>query len=116
MASCFTNPNKKKLSAKDYIIKKRRSIIFCDIREKMLDKYSRGDFTNGGSNDACVDKDGIFTKYKNHKIQLDMLAAFEDFRTDLITTCFKDNYLKIISVLHTTLILIIQILEMVIRR
>ena len=46
MASCFTNPNKKKLSAKDYIIKKRRSIIFCDIREKMLDKYSRGDLYN----------------------------------------------------------------------
>ena len=51
----------------------------------MLDKYSRGEFrTGGGSNDACVDKDGIFTKYKNHKIQLDMLAAFEDFRTDLM--------------------------------
>tara|TARA_B100000927_G_scaffold290046_1_gene287923 strand:+ start:34 stop:735 length:702 start_codon:yes stop_codon:yes gene_type:complete len=97
MASCFKNPNKKKLSAKDYIIKKRRSIIFCDIREKMLDNYSRGDFVNGGgNNDACVDKDGVFTKYKNHKIQLDMLAAFEDFRNDLLTTVqgqiFKDHF------------------------
>ena len=96
MASCFKNPNKNYLSAKDYTIKKRRSIIFCDIRKKMLDKYSRGDNTPGGSNDACVDENGVFTKYKNHKIQLDMLAAFEDFRTDLLTTVqgqiFKDYF------------------------
>ena len=96
MASCFKNPNKKYLSAKDYTIKKRRNIIFCDLREKMLDKISRGDNTPGGSNDACIDENGVFTKYKNHKIQLDMLAAFEDFRSDLLTTIpgqiFKDYF------------------------
>ena len=28
MASCFKNPNKKNLSAKDYTIKKRRKLFF----------------------------------------------------------------------------------------
>ena len=84
MASCFTNPNKKKLSAKDYIIKRRRSAIFCEIRNRMLVKANNEDFTPTGNNIGCVNGNGIFTKFNNHESQLDMLSAFEDFRTDLL--------------------------------
>jgi len=83
MSSCFKNPEKKNLSAKDYIIKKRRKIIFCDLRENFL-KYSNQDiFKKQGNNVVCIDNNGIMNKYNNHETGLDMLAAFEDFRKDL---------------------------------
>ena len=96
MASCFTNPNKKKLSAKEYTIKKRRKTIFCDLRVKALQNITSGVRQNAGNNEGCVDKDGIFFKYKDHKAQIDMLRAFEDFRTDLLRAVqgqlFKDHF------------------------
>ena len=84
MASCFKNPNKRNLSAKDYTIKKRRNTIFCDLRQKSLLNFEIGDKRNTGNNEACIDKNGIFIKYKNNKAQLDMIRAYEDFRTDLL--------------------------------
>lgn len=86
MANCFKNPNKNYLSAKDYIIKKKRSTLFCDVRNKMLKKLENEDFAATGthSNIACVDNNGIFVKYNNHESQLDMLSAYEDFRNDLL--------------------------------
>lgn len=85
MANCFKNPNKKYLSAKDYTIKKRRKTLFCNLRQNALNNINSGmvPLVTIGSNEACIDKNGIFFKYKNHKSQIDMLAAFEDFRTDL---------------------------------
>lgn len=84
MASCFKNPNKKNLSAKDYTIKKRRSTLFCNLRKNAIDNIINGKIINSGNNEACVDYQGIFFKYKNNTAQLDMLRAFEDFRIDLL--------------------------------
>ncbi len=96
MASCFKNPNKKNLSAKDYVLKKKRSAIFCNVRNNMLDKLANDNFTPTGSNIACVNGDGIFVKYNNNETQLDMLRAYEDFRTDLLKAVqgqlFKNNF------------------------
>ena len=97
MASCFTNPNKKKLSAKEYTIKKRRKTIFCDLRVKALKNINDGVNQNAvGNNEGCIDRNGIFFKYKDHKAQIDMLRAFEDFRTDLLKAVygqrFKDHF------------------------
>ena len=96
MASCFKNPNKTNLSAKDYTIKKRRTTLFCDLRQKALLNASKGLVINTGNNEGCVDKDGIFIKFKDHKAQLDMIRAFEDFRSDLLKSVqgqlFKDHF------------------------
>ena len=96
MASCFKNPNKTNLSAKDYTIKKRRTTLFCDLREKALVNAKKGLVINTGTNEGCVDKDGIFIKFKDHKAQLDMIRAFEDFRSDLLKAVqgqlFKDHF------------------------
>lgn len=96
MASCFKNPNKKNLSAKDYTIKKRRSTLFCNLRENALNNIHSGmvPLITIGNNEACVDKDGIFFKYRNHKSQIDMLRAFEDFRTDLQQVVQGQLFLK----------------------
>ncbi len=98
MANCFKNPNKKYLSAKDYTIKKRRKTLFCNLRKNALNNINSGivPLVTIGNNEACVDKDGIFFKYRNHKSQIDMLAAFEDFRTDLYQSVqgqlFKEKF------------------------
>jgi len=96
MASCFKNPNKKNLSAKDYTIKKRRKTLFCNLRQNALNNINSGmvPLITIGGNEACVDKDGIFFKYRNHKSQIDMLAAFEDFRTDLYHQIQGQLFLK----------------------
>ena len=94
MASCFKNPNKKNLSAKDYTIKKRRSTLFCNLRKNAIDNINDGKIINSGNNEACVDYQGIFFKYKNHTAQLDMLRAFEDFRTDLYQVIQGQLFLK----------------------
>lgn len=96
MASCFKNPNKKNLSAKDYTIKKRRNTIFCDLRQNFV-KDSKNDlFKKQGNNVVCLNEAGIMSKYNNHQTGLDMLAAFEDFRKDLIKNIqgqlFKDHF------------------------
>ena len=96
MASCFKKPNENYLSAKDYTIKKRRNTIFCDLREKSLLNVRKGLITNTGNNEGCVDKNGIFFKFKDNKAQIDMLRAFEDFRADLLKAfqgqLFKDKF------------------------
>lgn len=96
MASCFKNPNKTNLSAKDYTIKKRRTTLFCDLRQKALLNAKKGLVINTGNNEGCVDKDGIFIKFKDHKAQLDMIRAFEDFRVDLLKAVqgqlFKNHF------------------------
>jgi len=96
MASCFKNPNKKNLSAKDYTIKKRRKTLFCNLRQNALNNINSGmvPLITIGGNEPCVDKDGIFFKYRNHKSQIDMLAAFEDFRTDLYQQIQGQLFLK----------------------
>ncbi len=98
MASCFKKPNEKYLSAKDYTIKKRRTTLFCNLRQNALNNINQGlvPLVTLGNNEACIDKNGIFFKYRDHKSQLDMLAAFEDFRTDLLEAVqgqlFNDNF------------------------
>ena len=98
MASCFKNPNKKNLSAKDYTIKKRRNTLFCNLRQDALDNIESGmvPLITIGGNEACVDKNGFFFKYRDKKSQIDMLAAFKDFRQDLLETVkgqlFKDHF------------------------
>ena len=96
MASCFKNPNKKNLSAKDYTIKKRRNTVFCNLRRNFVDDVQNGVFRNQGNNVACLNEAGIMSKYNNHQTGLDMLAAFEDFRKDLIQNIqgqiFNDNF------------------------
>lgn len=85
MASCFKNPNKKNLSAKDYTIKKRRANMFCDLRKRLLKNIDEHKPIGTQTNDACVNRIGEIFKYKNKNTQLDMLAAFKDFREkDLI--------------------------------
>lgn len=96
MASCFKNPNKINLSAKDYTIKKRRTTLFCDLRQKALLNAKKGLVINTGTNEGCVDKNGIFIKFKDNQVQIDMLRAFEDFRSDLLKAVqgqlFKNHF------------------------
>lgn len=96
MASCFKNPNKTNLSAKDYTIKKRRTTLFCDLRQKALLNARKGLVINTGTNEGCVDKNGIFIKFKDNQVQIDMLRAFEDFRSDLLKAVqgqlFKNHF------------------------
>ena len=96
MASCFKNPNKKNLSAKDYTIKKRRNTVFCNLRQNFVNDVQNGVFRNQGNNVACLNNQGIMSKYNNHQTGLDMLAAFEDFRKDLIQNIqgqlFKEHF------------------------
>ena len=84
MASCFKNPNNKYLSAKDYTIKKRRTNLFCDLRNIALNNVENGILSNSANNEACIDKSGIFFKYRNNQLQLDMLAAYQNYRNDLV--------------------------------
>ena len=44
MTSCFKNPNKKYLSAKDYTIKKRRKTIFCNLRNNFKNNVDNSIF------------------------------------------------------------------------
>ena len=83
MTSCFKNPNKKYLSAKDYTIKKRRKTIFCNLRNNFKNDVDNSIFVKQGNNVVCLDNNGVMNKYNNHETGLDMLAAFEDFRDDL---------------------------------
>ena len=83
MTSCFKNPNKKYLSAKDYTIKKRRKTIFCNLRNNFKSNVDNSVFVKQGNNVVCLDNNGVMNKYNNHETGLDMLAAFEDFRDDL---------------------------------
>ena len=85
MASCFKNPNNINLSAKDYTIKKRRANMFCDLRKRLLKNIEEQKPIGTQTNDACVNRIEEIFKYKNKNTQLDMLAAFKDFREkDLI--------------------------------
>ena len=99
MASCFKNPNKRNLSAKDYTIKKRRTTLFCDLREKALVNAKKGLVINTGTNEGCVDKDGIFIKFKDNQAQIDMLRAFEDFRSDLLKAVQGQLFTQVFSTL-----------------
>ena len=77
MSRCFGGTSSK-LSAKDYINKKRNTEIFCDLRNKYLKVFKAT-----GNNVACLDKNGVMVKYVNNSALLDLTSAFEDFRTDL---------------------------------
>lgn len=81
MASCFKNPNKKNLSAKDYTIKKRRNVAFRSVRDSYLSKLASSGSENPfkiGTNVACVNNKGQFTQFMNREVKLDMLRAYED--------------------------------------
>lgn len=81
MASCFKNPSKKNLSAKDYTIKKRRNVAFRSVRDSYLSKLASSgseDPFKVGTNVACVNNKGQFTQFMNREVKLDMLRAYED--------------------------------------
>ena len=77
MSRCFGGTSSK-LSAKDYIYKKRNKEIFCDLRGKYLKVFKAT-----GNNVACLDSGGVIVKYVNNSALLNLTSAFEDFRTDL---------------------------------
>lgn len=107
MTSCFKNPNKKYLSAKDYTIKKRRKTIFCNLRNNFKNNVDNSIFVKQGNNVVCLDNNGVMNKYNNHETGLDMLAAFEDFRNDLnkyITgQIFKNHFCPPYDISNTNL-------------
>jgi len=96
MASCFKNPNKKNLSAKDYTIKKRRNVAFKSVRNSYLTKLaaSGNNFTKTGTNVACVNNKGEFTQFMNREVKLDMLRAYEDCNSVLSQLIQGQLFLK----------------------
>ena len=96
MASCFKNPSKKNLSAKDYTIKKRRNVAFKSVRNSYLTKLAASgtDFTKIGTNVACVNNKGQFTQFMNREVKLDMLRAYEDCNNALSQLIQGQRFLK----------------------
>ena len=106
MASCFKNPSKTNLSAKDYTIKKRRNVAFRSVRDSYLTKLaeSGNDFTKTGTNVACVNNQGQFTQFINREVKLDMLRAYEDCNSVLSQLVQGQLFLKsICSPYHITM-------------
>jgi len=87
MSRCFGTSSK--LSAKEYIYKKRNFNIFCDLREK----YVANGYRSIGTNNACINNSGVIVKFNNHEDQANIKKGFGQFlstsRSDL-----SKNYIK----------------------
>jgi len=61
MSRCFGSSSK--LSAKEYINKKRNFNIFCDLRKKFIANGYRAT----GTENACVNNNGLIVKFNSHQ-------------------------------------------------
>lgn len=61
MSRCFGSSSK--LSAKEYINKKRNFNMFCDLRKKFIANGYRAT----GTGNACVNNDGVIVKCNSHQ-------------------------------------------------
>jgi len=73
MSRCFGSSSK--LSAKEYIYKKRNFNMFCDLRKNFV---SSG-FRRTGTQNACVNDSGFIVKFNSHNDQLHIKNGFEQF-------------------------------------
>ena len=73
MSRCFESSSK--LSAKEYIYKKRNFANFCDLRSKFLSNNSR----STGTTIACLDNSGIVVKFNNQSSQINIKKGFEEW-------------------------------------
>jgi len=78
MSRCFGTPLN--LSAKDYTYKKRNQEVFCDIRNKY-----KASWKAVGTNEACVNNNGIVVRYNSNSTMLNFDRAIENWNTDLRT-------------------------------
>ena len=94
MSRCFGSSSK--LSAKEYINKKRNFNIFCDLRKKFI----ANGYTAIGTENACVNNDGVIAKFNSYQDYKNIKNGYGQFlstdRPDLsrnyIGQQIKDNF------------------------
>ena len=73
MSRCFGSSSK--LSAKEYIYKKRNYNLFCDLREK----YIANGYRNIGTTNACINNSGVIIKFNSQEDQTNIKKGFAQF-------------------------------------
>tara|TARA_B110000971_G_scaffold212644_1_gene242370 strand:- start:693 stop:1301 length:609 start_codon:yes stop_codon:yes gene_type:complete len=73
MSRCFASSSK--LSAKEYIYKKRNNNIFCDLRKK----YIANGYRNTGTPNACINNNGVIVKFNSHEDKTNVKKGFGQF-------------------------------------
>ena len=91
MSRCFGTPSN--LSAKDYTNKRSRNEIFCDLRNKYRSTYVIYDvFSAIGNNTACVDNEGVITKYRSQSAMQEIAKAYQEWRVDISQSYVGQQY------------------------
>ena len=73
MSHCFGSSSK--LSAKEYIYKKRNFNIFCDLRNKFI----ANGYKATGTENACINNTGIVVKFNSHQDHKNMKNGYGQF-------------------------------------
>jgi hypothetical protein len=73
MSRCFGSSSK--LSAKEYINKKRNYNMFCDLRKKFIANGYRAT----GTENACVNNNGIIVKFNSHQDHKNIKNGYGQF-------------------------------------
>ena len=73
MSRCFGSSSK--LSAKEYIYKKRNFNIFCDLRNKFI----ANGYKATGTENACINNTGIVVKFNSHQDHKNMKNGYGQF-------------------------------------
>lgn len=73
MSRCFESSSK--LSAKEYIYKKRNFANFCDLRSKFI----ANNYHATGTTIACLNNSGIISQFNNQSSQINIKKGFEEW-------------------------------------
>jgi len=73
MSRCFGSSSK--LSAKEYIYKKRNYSMFCDLREK----YIANEYQSIGTTNACINNNGVIIKFNSQEDQRKIKNGYGQF-------------------------------------
>jgi len=73
MSRCFGSSSK--LSAKEYIYKKRNYKLFCDLREK----YIANGYRNTGTTNACINDNGVIVKFNSQEDHANIKKGFGQY-------------------------------------
>ena len=73
MSRCFESSSK--LSATEYIYKKRNFANFCDLRSKFI----ANNYHATGTTIACLNNSGIISQFNNQSSQINIKKGFEEW-------------------------------------
>ena len=87
MSRCFASSSK--LSAKEYTNKKANFNMFCDLRGKFV----ANGFNATGTNNACLNENGIIEKFNSQTDQLNIKKGYEQFLITARPNDISENYI-----------------------